>query len=240
MTVKKDNKPVNFKNICFYGVVIVAIIAIGYYLLNPKQQNKVSSNNAVNTLSAVNENSDASTANVVQQTPVQEAISPEPQNETQTKQSTAEPKSTPKTNEQDKSQNKAASPIPPANNANEGIKIVKKEVSEVAKFYPYKSDDGTNMEVIAVKASDGTIRTALNTCQVCYDSGKGYYVQVGSFLVCQNCRNKFSIDQVDVVKGGCNPVPILEKDKIDKDDSIIITKDFLESQKQYFSKWGKQ
>lgn len=29
------------------------------------------------------------------------------------------------------------------------------------------------------------IRTAFNTCQVCYSSGKGYYVQSGNVLVCQ-------------------------------------------------------
>jgi len=40
------------------------------------------------------------------------------------------------------------------------------------------------MEVLALKAKDRTIRTALNTCQVCYASGKGYYVQEGDVLVC--------------------------------------------------------
>jgi len=35
------------------------------------------------------------------------------------------------------------------------------------------------MEVLAVKAPDGTIRTAMNTCKICYDSGAGYYVQEG-------------------------------------------------------------
>jgi len=88
-------------------------------------------------------------------------------------------------NRQAKGTNKAATPTPPTNTVNVGIKIMKKDISEVAKFYPYKADDGTNMEVIAVKASDGTIRTALNTCQVCYDSGKGYYVQKAMKRLCK-------------------------------------------------------
>jgi uncharacterized membrane protein len=75
------------------------------------------------------------------------------------------------------------------------------EVTETAKYYPY-SVDGTDMEIIALKASDGTVRTALNTCQVCYDSGRGYYVQEEDVLVCQNCGNRFSADQVEIVKGG--------------------------------------
>ena len=46
------------------------------------------------------------------------------------------------------------------------------ELTENAVFYPVNVD-GTEMEVIAVKTSDGTIRTAFNTCQICYDSGNG-------------------------------------------------------------------
>ena len=52
------------------------------------------------------------------------------------------------------------------------------DLSEDAAFYPIEVD-GTEMEVIAVKTSDGTIRTAFNTCQICYDSGNGYYKQEG-------------------------------------------------------------
>lgn len=54
------------------------------------------------------------------------------------------------------------------------------------------------MEVIAVKDSGGTVRTAFNTCQVCYSSGKGYYKQKGDKLVCQNCGNAFTMDQVRI------------------------------------------
>jgi uncharacterized membrane protein len=74
------------------------------------------------------------------------------------------------------------------------------------------------MEVLAVKAPDGTIRTAFNTCQVCFGSGRGYYKQEGKTLVCQNCGNRFSLDDVEKVRGGCNPVPILENEK-QEDDS---------------------
>ena len=52
------------------------------------------------------------------------------------------------------------------------------ELTENAAFYSVNVD-GTEMEVKAVKTSDGTIRTAFNTCQICYDSGNGYYKQEG-------------------------------------------------------------
>lgn len=119
-----------------------------------------------------------------------------------------------------------------------GIVIRKKDISYKAKFYPYVVN-GKNMEIFAVKASDGSIRTALNTCQVCYDSGRGYYVQEGAIFVCQNCGNRFRLDQIEKIKGGCNPIPILGKDKTDLGDSIGISRQYLASVAPYFANWKK-
>lgn len=118
------------------------------------------------------------------------------------------------------------------------IIISKGEVTETASFIPYEAGN-TKMEIIALKAPDGTIRTAFNTCQVCYDSGRGYYVQEGDVLVCQNCGNRFRADQVELVKGGCNPVPILAENKTDNGATITIPKDFLEQNKDLFGNWRK-
>jgi uncharacterized membrane protein len=82
--------------------------------------------------------------------------------------------------------------------------------------------EGTKLEVIAVKAPDNTIRTAFNTCQVCFDSGRGYYVQEGNVHVCQNCGNRFRMSDVEVTRGGCNPVPITAEDKTVTDTTITI------------------
>ena len=48
------------------------------------------------------------------------------------------------------------------------LSIPTDELSENVEFYPVDVD-GIEMEVIAVKDSTGTIRTAFNTCQICYD-----------------------------------------------------------------------
>lgn len=117
-----------------------------------------------------------------------------------------------------------------------GIEINKADISATAKFYPYEAD-GIKMEVLALKAKDGTIRTALNTCQVCYASGKGYYVQDGDELVCQNCGNRFASNMVGKSKGGCNPVPISESSKVDDGSKITIDKNYLSKNKAYFSNW---
>lgn len=116
------------------------------------------------------------------------------------------------------------------------LKIPISEVTEKAKFYPY-TVDGTKMEVVALKASDGTIRTALNTCQVCNNSGRGYYKQEGDVLVCQNCGNRFQADQVELIKGGCNPVPIMKENKTEDGTNITISQDFLKQNKDLFANW---
>lgn len=116
------------------------------------------------------------------------------------------------------------------------VEIKKADITSQAKFYPYEAD-GIKMELLALKASDGSVRTAFNTCQVCYSSGKGYYVQEGNELVCQNCGNRFAADQVGVKKGGCNPVPISSSSKTEDDNTIKIDKGFLDNNKAYFSNW---
>lgn len=118
----------------------------------------------------------------------------------------------------------------------EDLVIPVKDISSTAKFYPVEAD-GTNMEVIAVQAPDGTIRTAFNTCQVCFDSGRGYYKQEVDALVCQNCRNRFPMDRVEVEAGGCNPWPIFDKNKTVTDESITISSDFFEESKEIFANW---
>jgi len=116
------------------------------------------------------------------------------------------------------------------------IAIAKSGITDVVTFIPYQAGS-VKMEIIAVKAPDGTIRTAFNTCQVCFDSGRGYYVQEGDELVCQNCGNRFAISKVEKEKNGCNPVPILEENKKDDGTSITVSTSFLEQNKDLFANW---
>lgn len=109
-------------------------------------------------------------------------------------------------------------------------------VTETPVFYP-ATINGTDLEVIAVKASDGTVRTAFNTCQVCYSSGRGYYEAEGDQLVCQNCGNRFGMDDVEVTRGGCNPVPITSEYKTVDDKTITISNDFLNKATVIFQNW---
>ena len=118
----------------------------------------------------------------------------------------------------------------------ESLVIPVAEINDEAKFYPIIVD-GADMEVLAVRASDGTIRTAFNTCQSCYTSGAGFYSFEKGELVCNNCGFRFSPDEVEIASGGCNPWPIFEENKTVSDDSIAIPYDFLAESKEIFANW---
>jgi uncharacterized membrane protein len=110
------------------------------------------------------------------------------------------------------------------------------DITENALFFPVDID-GMKMEVLAVRAPDGTIRTAFNTCQVCYASGRGYFVQTGTLLVCQNCGNRYRMSQVERQAGGCNPVPIFPANKTVTTETITISKEYMQKAKVIFASW---
>ena len=110
------------------------------------------------------------------------------------------------------------------------------ELSETIRIYPV-TVDGLEMEVLAAKDSDGTVRTAFNTCQVCNGSRKAYFAEEGDHVVCQNCGNSFGREDVGVLSGGCNPYPIFAEDRQDSEDSVRISYDYLSSASGLFERW---
>ena len=93
---------------------------------------------------------------------------------------------------------------------------------------------------LAIRTESAEIRTAFNTCQTCYDSGKGYYATEGEKLVCQNCGFRFTADRVGAAgDGGCNPWPIPASERIENENSILIPYAVLADAKEVFSNWSK-
>lgn len=125
---------------------------------------------------------------------------------------------------------------PEAANSAEDVTINISELSATPKFFAAEAN-GTKMEIVAVVASDGTVRTAFNTCQVCYSSGRGYYEAEGDELVCQNCGNRFTGDAVGLQSGGCNPVPISAEQRTEKDGVITIPGSLLSEASIIFENW---
>lgn len=67
-------------------------------------------------------------------------------------------------------------------------------------YVNYDSNE-TNIQMIAVNASDGSARLSLNTCQTCNPSPKAYFKERSGKLVCQNCGNVFKMDSVGGTAG---------------------------------------
>ena len=117
---------------------------------------------------------------------------------------------------------------------NNNITIPLSEISDEAIYAGYISESGTVMEIIVVE-NGGEIYYAANTCQVCSGSPYAYYVQSGSYFVCQNCGNSFSASRLGSAAGGCNPVAV---DGVEiSDEYITFSGVFLEDYESYFTNW---
>lgn len=110
------------------------------------------------------------------------------------------------------------------------------DVGTDASYFDYDAN-GITVQVLAVQASDGTIRLALNTCQVCNGSPYAYFVQDGDWFICQNCGNRFASAEIGIVSGGCRPVPITDDFYTEQDGTITIPASYLETRASLFKNW---
>ncbi|MFH1663954.1 MAG: DUF2318 domain-containing protein [archaeon] len=114
----------------------------------------------------------------------------------------------------------------------DSISIPLSSISENAKWFEFESN-GTTIRFFAVKASDGSIKTAFDACDVCFASKKGYS-QNGNEMVCNNCGNKYPIDGLGTENkngGGCWPGFLPNKVV---GDSIVIKKSDLDKGRYRF------
>ena len=117
---------------------------------------------------------------------------------------------------------------------NNNIVIPLSEISDEAIYAGYISESGTVMEIIVVE-DDGEIYYAANTCQVCSGSPYAYYVQNGSYFVCQNCGNSFAASRLGSAAGGCSPVALVAEEI--SDEYITFSSELLEEYESYFTNW---
>lgn len=88
------------------------------------------------------------------------------------------------------------------------LMIPVKDISDgKAHYFQAKAADGLMVSFFTVKSKDDIIRAAVDACDVCYKSGKGY-TQDNDHMVCGNCGMRFATDRINDVKGGCNPAPL--------------------------------
>ncbi len=98
--------------------------------------------------------------------------------------------------------------------------------------------DGKRMEVLVIRGGDGKVRLAFNTCQVCSGSPRAYFEpQVGG-VVCRNCGNFFSAEQVGIASKGCNPLAVPGVEATASGD-IVVPAAVLAAHADAFRNWKR-
>ncbi len=118
--------------------------------------------------------------------------------------------------------------------ASDDVIIDSSKINGKATYYNYLIDDVT-IQIFAVRANDNTIRVLFNTCGSCNPSPLSYFVQVGNYFECQNCKNRFHMDEIGLTLDfGCSPITILDENKKIEDNNIVISSEFIENYKSKF------
>jgi uncharacterized membrane protein len=110
------------------------------------------------------------------------------------------------------------------------VTIPVSQVSDGQAHYFTYASGGTEVQYFVMEAPNGKVKVALDACQVCYPEKKGYH-QEGGVMVCNNCGRRFEANQIDVERGGCNPIPVAFKVR---DGSLVLPTSELQSGVQYF------
>jgi uncharacterized membrane protein len=78
-------------------------------------------------------------------------------------------------------------------------------ITTTTTYYTYDSG-GVAIRYFLVKDGQGTVRGALDACDVCYAAKKGYR-QIGDRMHCLNCGREFAISSLGTenTPGGCWP-----------------------------------
>ena len=98
-----------------------------------------------------------------------------------------------------------------------------------AHFYTYDAN-GTTVKYFVLADKTGKVRAALDACEVCYAQKKGYHQQ-GDAMQCNNCGKIFPSAMINVITGGCNPIPLKRSISGGK---LTITTGSLQGGAQYF------
>jgi uncharacterized membrane protein len=99
-----------------------------------------------------------------------------------------------------------------------------------AHFYRYTTAGGREIRFFVIKTSDGVVRTALDSCGLCYKQRRGYR-QAGHVMVCNNCGRTLPLMRVNVVQGACNPGPL---ERAVEGDQVLLNAASLELGAAYF------
>ena len=98
-----------------------------------------------------------------------------------------------------------------------------------AHFFSYTAGN-TKVNYFVMASPDGTVRAAFDACEVCYAKKKGYH-QTGTSVQCNNCGRVFPSDKINVITGGCNPIPLK---RTVKGGNLVLSTSDIEAGANYF------
>lgn len=110
------------------------------------------------------------------------------------------------------------------------VKIPLKALDSGKALFLMMEAEGRRLYYFALKRSDGQYRAALDACDVCFRTNRGYR-QEGDLMVCNNCGQTFPSVKVGEVKGGCNPHPL--RSRVER-SYLVIDKSDIASGKDFF------
>jgi uncharacterized membrane protein len=114
----------------------------------------------------------------------------------------------------------------------DAVKIPLKTLDSGKALFLSVESEGRQMHYFTLKSRDGAYRAALDACDVCFKSNRGYR-QEGDLMVCNNCGQSFPSDRIGEIKGGCNPHPLARRVE---GQYLVIGKADIVSRNDYFAR----
>jgi len=114
----------------------------------------------------------------------------------------------------------------------DAVKIPLKALDSGKALFLSLESGGRQYYYFALKSRDGAYRAALDACDVCFQSNRGYRQQ-GDLMVCNNCGQTFPSNRVAEIKGGCNPHPLARRIE---GQVLVIGKADIVAREEYFSR----
>lgn len=114
----------------------------------------------------------------------------------------------------------------------DAVRIPLKALDSGKALFLSLESEGRQFYYFALKSPDGAYRAALDACDVCYRTNRGYRQELDE-MVCNNCGQKFASDKIGEVKGGCNPHPLARRIE---GPYLVISKAEIVARKDYFAR----
>jgi uncharacterized membrane protein len=114
----------------------------------------------------------------------------------------------------------------------DAVRIPLKAIDSGKALFLSLESEGRQVHYFALKSRDGAYRAALDACDVCFKSNRGYR-QEGDLMVCNNCGQTFPSNRIGEIKGGCNPHPLARGIE---GQHLVIRKADIAERKDYFAR----